>query len=276
MAPRVQQIADPHDHPPSNDGGTRTPRRGYEQVADEIRQRIHSGLLPPGARLPREEALSAQLGVSRQTVREALRLLAAWNLVESTVGRRGGTFVVAPDTERLARAITDNLAFLMTNNLLTLEGLLEVRELLEVPAAALAAERADDEAIAQLRRWIVDLDADLPLEEQGRADVQFHVALLEAARNPLLMIADAPLLHLLTVNVNQIPQTDEFRHRMHDDHKAILEAVINRDGVRAQELLRDHLGYLRPCYAKVGWGGARISTSGANRLRRDRENRDSN
>jgi DNA-binding FadR family transcriptional regulator len=231
--------------------GVKPIRRGYEQVAEQIRLHIEDGLLPAGTRLPSEDELAAQFGTSRQTVREALRLLAAWNLVRSTVGRGGGTFVSYPDVGHITELIRANVALLTASESVTLESLLEVREFLEIPAAGLAAARHDEAAIESMRRWIVDDIDGQPLEFQGECDIQFHVALLECARNPMLLIAGQPLLHVLSGNVSRIPQPRAFRVRMRDDHRAILAAVEARDMRRAEEEQRRHLAYLRPCYSQV-------------------------
>src|ERR1700716_910080 len=72
-------------------------RPAYRQVADELRRQIIAGLLPAGHRLPNEPELSRAFGVSRSTVREALRVLASQHLIETLRGGRGGSFVAAPD-----------------------------------------------------------------------------------------------------------------------------------------------------------------------------------
>jgi GntR family transcriptional repressor for pyruvate dehydrogenase complex len=226
-------------------------KRGYEQVAEQIRLHIETGLLPAGTRLPSEGELADRFRTSRQTVREALRLLAAWNLVRSIVGRRGGTFVSYPDVHHISSLVGSNVALLTSNEAISLESLLEVRELLEIPAAGLAAERCDEKALANVRRWMIDEPADVTAEEQALVDIRFHIAVLEAAQNPMLLIADQPLLQVLSANLNRTRRPWKFRVQVRDDHRSIVAALEARNPDEARERMRDHLRFLRPYYQRA-------------------------
>ena len=113
----------------------RTP--AYRTISDSIRNDILARRLVPGDQLPIETDLAERFGVSRSTVREALRELASQNLVETTRGATGGTFVVVPSTDTLARSLTIGIEMLASSADLRVEEMLEARELLEVPAARL-------------------------------------------------------------------------------------------------------------------------------------------
>jgi GntR family transcriptional repressor for pyruvate dehydrogenase complex len=88
-------------------------RPAYRQVADELRNQIVAGLLPAGHRLPNEAELSRAFGVSRSTVREALRVLTSQHLIETLRGVRGGSFVAAPDPARMVEDIGGALGVLV-------------------------------------------------------------------------------------------------------------------------------------------------------------------
>ena len=114
-------------------------RRSYEQVADQLRDLILSGTLERGARLPNETVLAAEFGVSRATVREALRSLAAQDLIRTAKGAGGGSYVTLPTVDRISESLTANIGLLSDARDLTLDELIEARMLIEVPVARLAA-----------------------------------------------------------------------------------------------------------------------------------------
>ena len=113
----------------------------YQLLADELREEITSGRLQPGERLPPEPELCVRTGVSRSTVREALRLLASQHLIVTTRGVTGGSFVSHPDAEQLSEALSTGLTLLTHSAGLGMADLLELRRALEIPAAGLAAAR---------------------------------------------------------------------------------------------------------------------------------------
>lgn len=129
-------------------------RKSYEQVADQLRELIVSGRLAQGERLPTEMLLSAEVGVSRATVREALRLLAAQGLIRTAKGAGGGSYVTMPTVAHISDSLCSNFALLTDARDLTLEELIEARELLEVPAARFAARRRAPEDVERLRNAI--------------------------------------------------------------------------------------------------------------------------
>ena len=129
-------------------------RKSYEQVADQLRSLIVTGRLPQGGRLPPETQLARELGVSRATVREALRLLAAQGLVRTAKGQTGGSYVTLPTVDHISESLSSNITLLADARDLTLEELIEVRELLEVPAARLAARRRREGDVERLRATI--------------------------------------------------------------------------------------------------------------------------
>lgn len=95
-------------------------RKAYEQVADQLLGLIISGELTPGTRLPSEVDLASQFGVSRTTVREALRILATRNLIESRRGVSGGHFVLQPDVGSMTEYLVTNVGLLAAAKLVTL------------------------------------------------------------------------------------------------------------------------------------------------------------
>src|ERR1700759_2886764 len=107
-------------------------RKAYEQVADQLRELIMSGELTPAQRLPNEAALAAQFGVSRPTIREALRELSAMSLIRTTKGASGGSFGTVPSPDHSSEFLRANIGLLSQAEHVPLDEFLEARTLLEV------------------------------------------------------------------------------------------------------------------------------------------------
>src|SRR4029078_10952466 len=122
-----------------------------------VREQIREGVLEEGLRLPKETVLAEDFGVSRATIREALRLLTAQNLIRTAKGAGGGSVVTVASGGHISESLRSGIGLLATADDLTLEELLETRELLEVPAARLAARRRSEDHL----RLLHGADADL-------------------------------------------------------------------------------------------------------------------
>lgn len=221
----------------------------YQQLADKLRAQIMSGELPPGRRLPSEPELMEHYGVSRSTWREALRTLAAENLIVATRGVTGGTFVVEPSTGDVEEYLRKSLSMLMRSQI-NAEQILEARSFLEVPAAGVAAERRTEAQLAVLRQSIEDLRADAE-SDNWRANNQFHNALLDATENPLLRALISPINATLRANVLREHAPLGFWEEVGCDHEAILVAVEAQDRIGAEEAMRTHLTNLRVTYTAL-------------------------
>ena len=121
-------------------------------MAVEIQHYIQQEGLGPGDFLGREEDLAAEFGVSRPTLREALRLLASGNLIRATKGPGGGIFVARTAEEGMSRSLSDAIAMMLETGTVTLDELLEARLLLEVPLAGLAAYQPEEETVRAAAR----------------------------------------------------------------------------------------------------------------------------
>src|SRR5881394_3451228 len=121
--------------------------RASSSIADQIRQAIVTGKLDQGERLPPERELAEQFGVSRVTVRDALRALEAMGLIEVRVGARGGAFVTAPTGSVVAQTMSD----MMMMSAISPEDVVEARLIVELGTVTLACVRATDEDLARLR-----------------------------------------------------------------------------------------------------------------------------
>jgi DNA-binding FadR family transcriptional regulator len=221
-------------------------RSASEQVADKIRRRIEVDGLQPGDRIGTFEQLSTRYGVSRLTLREALRLLGGSHLVRTRQGPGGGVFVAATANEGMGRNVSDAVATMLATDTISLDELLDARVLLEVPLAGLAARNADLETVERLRRAIEDAVGKSPASDDFRlADGRFHLALSEAAGNELLRAFTRWILDVLQPSlVDHIGRAVSSADIL-DQHRAILRAVRRKQPAAAERAMRAHLDYLR-------------------------------
>ncbi|OLB75959.1 MAG: GntR family transcriptional regulator [Actinobacteria bacterium 13_2_20CM_2_71_6] len=215
----------------------------YQLLADDLRGQITSGQLRPGERLPTEPELCVRSGVSRSTVREALRLLSSQNLIVTTRGVTGGSYVAKPDAATLGESLTGGVRLLLASTPVGLTELMEVREMLEVPAAGLAAQRRTEADLAALRDAIFD-----PVRDEVPVKLfairAFHAALAAATRNPLYELLARPLYSV--ANEAEIAEKASLRlwRTVDAEHRAILRAVGARDVPAAERAVRGHLASL--------------------------------
>jgi len=215
----------------------------YQLLADELRADITSGRLQPGERLPPEPELCVKTGVSRSTVREALRLLASQHLIVTTRGVTGGSFVAHPDAEQLADALTTGFTLLSNSAGVGLTDLVELRRALEVPAAGLAAVRRNDEHLAEVRGAFFDPAVD-DLETMLAAHAAFHTAVAKATMNPLFELVVRPLYHASFGEdiIENLPPG--YWRQIDADHRLILDCLIMRDAESATRAAAQHLDYI--------------------------------
>jgi GntR family transcriptional repressor for pyruvate dehydrogenase complex len=223
----------------------------YEQVAEELRTRVVGGTLPPGSRLPNEAVLAQEFGVSRPTVREALRSLAAQDLIRTAKGAGGGSFVTLPSVERVSDFLHSSITLMADANDVSLEDLLEARELIEVPAARLAAARRRDDELERLRETIPDQPLRLGPDQQFVYNQDFHSVVIGCCDNALLAIAAQPIFGVLQRNLARTKLGARFHRAINEQHRTIAAAIEAGDAEAAGAEMHAHLEYLRPYYERA-------------------------
>lgn len=226
-------------------------RPAYRQVADELRAQIITGVLAAGARLPNEIELSKAFGVSRSTVREALRVLASQHLVETLRGVQGGSFVSSPDPARVVEDVGGALGILVMTPQLQLDDLLEARLLLEPAAARLAAQRADAETVEAVRE-AANAPRD-PRDPSGFGPhLDFHTTILMATGNLMFTMMGQPVGDVLRTRMQRAGVERSEWDRVDECHRTIAEHIADRDADAAEQAMREHLTDLRPLYERAG------------------------
>ena len=215
--------------------------RLYEQIVQQVEESIHKSVLKPGDQLPPERELAQQFGVSRTAVREAVKALREKGLVEAYPGR--GTFV----TDGTGYSMRQSLDRMLKVGQAEGSGFLaEVREILEPEIAALAAARADQEDLSSMREQVAVMDsARKDPDAFIEADLDFHLALAEAAANPLILSLIDSIVGLLREQRMGIFQVEGGPERGQYHHKKIREAVEHRDPLGARDAMKAHLRQVR-------------------------------
>jgi GntR family transcriptional repressor for pyruvate dehydrogenase complex len=226
-------------------------------VAARLRDRVLAGDLEPGERLPTETVLASDFGVSRATVREALRLLAAQNLIRTAKGATGGSFVTLPSVDHVSESLRSGIGLLTEARDVSLDELLETRELLEVPAARLAARRRAEEDVERLLAAIPGAPLKLGTQEQFVYNRDFHSVVLDACGNALLAIAAQPVFSVLQTHLARSKLGRRFHGTVNDHHRAIAAAIGRGDEETAGEEMLAHLRFLQPYYEKA-WRQVRV------------------
>jgi len=230
--------------------------KAYEQIAAVLRGRVVAGELEPGHRLPTETMLATEFGVSRATVREALRQLDAQSLIRTSKGATGGSYVTLPSAGYLSASLRSGIGLLADAQDVSLDELLEARELLEVPAARLAARRRQEHDLERLRAAIPGRPLELGAQEQFAHNADFHSVVLEASGNVLLAIAAQPVFDVLQTRLARSTLGSRFHRAINTHHRAIAAAIEAGDEVTAGGEMLAHVEYLRPFYEKA-WRGMR-------------------
>jgi GntR family transcriptional repressor for pyruvate dehydrogenase complex len=226
-------------------------RKAYEQVADQLRELIVGGDVPLGHRLPNEAALSVQFGVSRSTVREALRVLATQSLIRTSKGAAGGSFVTLPTADHISDFLSANISLLSHSETVSLDEFLELRELLEVPAARLAARRSSGDLETRLEKAIPERPLELSTDEQFIYNKDFHSTIVHASGNTLLAIAAQPIFSVMQTNLQRSTLGRNFHRQVNEDHLHIARAVAAGDEDLAADEMQRHLAFLKPAYKKA-------------------------
>ncbi|HZN71729.1 MAG TPA: FCD domain-containing protein [Micromonosporaceae bacterium] len=228
----------------------------YQLLAEDIRAEITSGRLRPGDRLPTEPQLCVRSGLSRSTVREALRLLASQHLIVTTRGVTGGSFVAHPSPDQLADTLSTGVSMLLNTSTVSIDDLLEVRALLEVPVAGLAAANRTEANLSVLHAALFDPVID-ELDRMLTLNREFHKGLVAASGNALLELIATPLYQLTNERqlVRSAPMPPDFWICLDSHHREILRCIAARDVDGARAAAAVHVGYLRRSADDAGLTG---------------------
>jgi GntR family transcriptional repressor for pyruvate dehydrogenase complex len=211
--------------------------RLYEQIVQQVEESILNGQLKTGDQLPAERDLAQRFGVSRTAVREAVKTLREKGLVEAYSGR--GTFVTNGTSQAIRQSLDLMVRITQQDGVVHLA---ELRRILEPEIAALAAPRIEEQLLSTMREAVATMDRSLhDPDAYVEADLDFHLALAEAAGNPLILSLIDSIVGLLREQRSRIFTMDGGPERGQFHHKRILAAIEQRDPETAREAMRAHL-----------------------------------
>jgi GntR family transcriptional regulator, transcriptional repressor for pyruvate dehydrogenase complex len=209
--------------------------RTSDGIVQQLRALIRTGELPIGARLPAERDLCDQLGVSRLSLREALRVLESSGLIEVRMGARGGAFVTAPTARRAGEGITD----LLSTSGLSAADVTEARTVFELGIVPIVADRATPADLAELRALCDEAEH---ARDHGTYTVAmsfgFHLRVATASHNPAVGMIMQSFREAILMSMQQA------RHEGTqgvEEHRAFVDAVQAGDPELARRIMADHL-----------------------------------
>jgi GntR family transcriptional repressor for pyruvate dehydrogenase complex len=214
------------------------PETASDSAVRFLRAMVFSGELGPGDRLPPERDLGARLGISRMTLRLALKALESTGYIVTTRGSRGGS------------RVTDSVALLecwnqwMRHHSDELADIFEFRITIESRLAALAAERRMDNDLQAMERAVLRERDHRDWSSLFRTDMDIHKAIARAARSPRLEEAMLAARSELFAPVD-LAQLEQRELQVHDTHSGILQAIRVQDPVEATEQMRGHIELIR-------------------------------
>jgi GntR family transcriptional regulator, transcriptional repressor for pyruvate dehydrogenase complex len=223
-------------------------RKNYQALADHLREQILSGLIPEGSPLPNERDLGGSTGLSRGSVREALRMLEVEGLLSIKPGRNGGSTIRLPGSDGVARS----LGAYVRGQQIPFDAVLEAREVLEPSLAALAAQHrteADLTAIAEATAAMIDAGDDNP--RFLVANSRWHFAVAQASQNRLLVAVVAAFGDLLHQSNVEKFVSSEVREAVIRTHAGIEAAIRAGDADAAQRRMARHVKSYRRQVAPV-------------------------
>jgi GntR family transcriptional repressor for pyruvate dehydrogenase complex len=227
-------------------------RGASEQVAVQIQHYMQSEDLGPGDFLGREEDLAGEFGVSRPTLREALKLLASGNLIRATKGPGGGIFVAHTAEQGMSRSLSDAIEMMLETGAVTLDELLDARVLLEVPLAGLAAYQPDEETLKKLRDSLaLAKTAPDDTEVIAATDAAIHKAIAAASGNRMVQALTNWIFEVLQPSLITVLEPAVVHSALLEQHQALVAAIEKGDPALAERAMKDHLLYLRDVLSMV-------------------------
>ena len=215
------------------------------QIAEQLRAAIVSGQFKIGERLPTEDELAQRYGVSRPSVREALKRLAAQNLVRARRGPSGGNFVVKPSYAELAESLSGAATLLVGLGALDIEEIIEARRTLQGSCVRLALDNATAQNIASLEAALArQQDPAISDEAFCQADVSFHRALVDATGNGMLRFVMYTVIEALIPVTNLVVTVVRERDAITSIHRRMLEALVRKDEAGMRARMDELLDYL--------------------------------
>ncbi len=213
-------------------------RKIFEQISEQIKELIFSGVLKPGDKLPPEKELSKQFNTARLVVREALRILEQSGLVYIKQGNRGGSFIKALDASVISRSISD----LVKSGNVTHRGLTEARLAIELDVLDFAIQRITKNDLVLLGENIEEMERQLlggvPTD---KTSLEFHILIAKASKNYLFEAIVESIINEAARFIQSFNPDADYAKRVLKSHKKIYHAIKEKNLREAREEMEKHL-----------------------------------
>lgn len=228
-------------------------KKVYELVIEQIQEKILSAQIKKGDKLPSERELSDQMGVSRTSIREAIRVLETMGLIESKQGE--GNFICS----NVEKSLIEPLSIMFKLNEGTWDNILELREVLELQTAKIAAEKATDEEVKELGKLIERMKEEIEGERREKIlvtiDQKFHNKIASISKNYLIenffMTSSKLFEEFIEDARGKIIEVHSDENILFTEHCDIYEAIKERNPDLAYEKMKKHMYLIRKSYNKI-------------------------
>ena len=211
-----------------------------QQIANAIKEVIYEGQLHPGESVAKQEELAQTFGVSRPTIREALKILNREQVIMPNPNKESGYVIANFHPDNAMTNVRDTIILSLTFHTMTLLDLFHVRQMLEIPCAGLAAERRTEKDLERLRESLpmVDLES-RSTREIIELDLNFHLILAESTHNPLAIMLVRALTTAYTRFIPELLRVDKAS--IVADLPEVFEAIHDQDVERAKLQMQQHM-----------------------------------
>lgn len=228
-------------------------KKVYELVIEQIQDNILNGKIKKGDKLPSERELSEQMGVSRTSIREAIRVLETMGLIESRQGE--GNFICT----NIEKTLIEPLSIIFKLNDVTWENILELREVLELQSATIAAQKITKEEEQELEEIIIKMKNEIEGENREKVlvflDQKFHKKIASISKNYLIesfFVTSSKLFEQFIEDARgKIIQVHSDQNILFKEHKEIYQAIKEKNSNLAYEKMKEHMDLIKMTYNKI-------------------------
>ncbi len=209
-------------------------------IVDQIKEAVFQKKLNPGDKLPSERQLMSQFRTSRVTMREALRTLEQFGILEIRRGTEGGAFIRDPHTKFINNFLQD----MFSMGKIRIFNLTEARMAVEPYSVKLATERITEDTLWKIMQNIQEAKDCLDKENKNDArllDLEFHRLIAQASQNPVIFFMIDSIMDIMENNISSIPLAAKSVERTNQSHAKIYAALKDRDVRKAQDLMFEHI-----------------------------------
>lgn len=229
------------------------PSKAYGKVIEYIKKEILGGRLKPGQKLSPERSLAEELGVGRNSVREALRTLDILGVISSTQG--AGNYVSC----NFEKSMVESLSMMFMMQRTNYEQISELRQALELQAIALAADRIAPAQIGELEKIVSELASSSDESRNVLLDKRLHYMIAQASRNPLILEILQALSHIIDTFISdlrgKILEKDKGRNRLQHIHEEMVRALKAGDADGARRAMSEHFAIIEENLGYFGYDG---------------------